>query len=204
MFPFMINIQHKKIVIIGGGKVAARRIESLIRWQPQLTVISPTLEASLQRYVESGEIQYKKRTFRALDVSDAFIVIAATNDAKINQAVKNSCTPNQLVNLVDDPDNSSFHFPAVYENNNITVAVTTNGMSPMLTKSLRDEFAAIIDQFEPAYLLFLKEVRQLVQQKSFSKKQKHEWLEECLKELYQTDSSQRMLLIEKILSFKSQ
>lgn len=196
----MVNIQHKKMVVIGGGKVAAKRIMSLLRFQPNITVVSPTLEKGLRSLVAKGAIHYESRKFQLNDIQGAFIVIAATDDPQVNQVIRASCQINQLINIVDDPVNSSFHFPAIYENNEISVAVTTNGISPMLAKNLRDEFASIVDGIETEYLLFLKEVRQLVKEGRFSKEQKRFLLTECLEDDYQSDIKLRTVFLEKLFA----
>lgn len=194
----MVDIRNRKVVVIGGGKIATKRIESLLRFQPNITVVSPVLEASLHALVKSGEIEHIARAFQMGDVQGALLVIAATDDAVINQLVKESCNVNQLLNIVDDPANSSFHFPAMYEKNEITIAVTTSGISPMLAKNLRDNFAAIVDGIEPEYLLFLKEVRRLVKVSQFSKERKHTLLKDCLEECYQSNTIQRKVFLEKM------
>lgn len=198
MFPMMVNVRDKKVIVIGGGKIAAKRIESLLRFQPNITVVSPVLEERLHTLVKSGEIEHIARVYQIGDVQGALLVIAATNDGVVNQLVKESCHPNQLLNIVDDPANSSFHFPAMYEKNEITIAVTTSGISPMLAKNLRDDFAAIVDGIEPDYLLFLKEVRQLVKAGQFTKEQKRLLLSECLEDYYRTDSHMRTMFLRKL------
>ena len=198
MFPMMVDLRNRKLVVIGGGKIATKRIESLLRFQPKITVVSPVLEASLHALAKSGEIEHIARAFQIGDVQGALLVIAATDDAAVNQLVKESCHANQLINIVDDPANSSFHFPAMYEKNEITIAVTTSGISPILAKNLRDDFAAIVDGIEPEYLLFLKEVRRLVKVSQFSKERKLTLLKDCLEECYQSNSIQRKIFLEKM------
>ena len=199
MLPIMVNIRNKKVIVIGGGKIATKRIESLLRFQPNITVVSPVLEVRLHDLVKSDVIKHIARSFHKSDVQGTFLVIAATDDTAVNQRVKESCQTNQLINIVDDPANSSFHFPAIYEKNEITIAVTTSGISPMLAKNLRDEFAAIVDGMDPEYLLFLKEVRHLVKEGQFTKEQKRILLKECLEEWYHSNSIQRSIFMDKIL-----
>ena len=198
MYPFMINIHNKKIVVIGGGKVAAKRILALIQWKPLITVISPKLDEQLVALVNNGMIQHKERTFQASDVEEAFIVIAATNDNTVNRIVKGSCAIHQLYNIVDDPQGSSFHFPAMHTGHDITVAVATNGISPTLAIHLRNEFASIIDDLQPTYLAFLQEVRQHLKYAPLTGQQKRELLAECMEKQYQIDAYARASFFEKI------
>jgi precorrin-2 dehydrogenase / sirohydrochlorin ferrochelatase len=198
MYPFMINIQNKKIVVIGGGKIAAKRVLALLPWQPIITVISPKLDERLVALANNGIIGHKERTFRTSDVDAAFIVIAATNNKTVNRVVKDSCAINQLYNIADDPQGSSFHFPAMYTHQDITVAVATNGLSPTLATHLRDEFATTIDDLEPAYLAFLKEVRQHLNGARLTVQQKRELLHECMQVQYKTSEAARTSFFEKI------
>lgn len=196
----MVNIRNRKVIVIGGGKIAAKRIESLLRFQPNITVVSPVLEERLHALIENGVIEHIARAYQIGDVQGALLVIAATDDAAVNKLIKESCHANQLINIVDDPANSSFHFPAMYEKNEITIAVTTSGISPKLAKNLRDDFADIVDGIEPEYLLFLKEVRRLVKTDKFSEEQKHTLLKDCLEECYQSNSIQRKIFLEKMFN----
>lgn len=198
MYPFMINIQQKKIVVIGGGRVAETRVQNLLRWQPQVTVISPKLDESLHRLWNQGMIDYESREFRPSDVLEAFIVIAATNDRSINQAVKNCCAVNQLYNIVDDPQNSSLHFPAFYEKCGVTVSVGTNGISPMLAKKLRDEFAIEIDKLDKAYVQFLLEVRNGIKKSHLSSLEKRAIHQLALEDTLRIDAEKRALFLKEI------
>lgn len=200
MYPFMINITNKKIVVIGGGKVAAKRIQSMLPWQPYITVVSPTLNEGLQALVENNSIRHMERNFQSSDVEHAFLVIAATNNHNINQIIKDSCHLNQLVNVVDDPASSSFHFPAFYEKDDVMVAVSTNGISPSLSVKLRDEFAAIIDDFAPDYLVFLKEVRTSIKSSNLPADEKRQLLQQVLEDRYRTNLQARNALKEQLFA----
>lgn len=198
MYPFMIDLKNKKIVIVGGGKVAANRVLALLPFQPFMTVISPTLDERLEDLYEEKKIQYEKRKFQPKDVENAFIVIAATNDYETNQLVKKSCHENQLYNIVDDPKSSSFHFPAMHQHNGITVAVTTSGISPMLAKQLRDEFAEIVDALDDKYLTFLQDVRNLVKTKPLEASKKKEIYKKCLQKQFVQSENERQAFFASI------
>lgn len=203
MYPFMMNITNKKIVVIGGGKVAAKRVESMLCWHPTITVISPALDARLQVLVKNKQISYEARKFMPSDVTDALIVLAATNDAELNQLVRESCGINQLVNLADDPVNSSFHFPAFHEKNGLTVAVSTSGISPSLAVKLRNDFAAVIDDFPRDYVDFLRDIRKLIKVVDLPRDVKGEILENILDERYHHDVTARTQLREMLVEMSN-
>lgn len=198
MYPFMINIKNKPIVIVGGGKVATNRVLSLLPFEPNITVVSPTIDERLKPLYKEKQIQYEKRTFHPTDVKDAFIVIAATDCYETNQQVKSSCHRNQLYNIVDDPKGSSFHFPAIHRNNGITFGVTTSGISPTLAKHLRNQFAKIVDEYDENYLTFLQEVRKLIKQKELHFSQKHFLLQQCLQKKFVKSEEERKTFFETI------
>lgn len=198
MYPLMIDLKDKKIVIVGGGNVATSRVYTLLPYGPHITVISPDLHERLTSLFDEKKIHYEKRSFQPTDVKDAFLVIAATNDKKTNQLVKESCHKQQLYNIVDDPNGSTFHFPAIHQHHGITVAVTTSGISPTLAKHLRDEFAHIIDDFDEQYLQFLQDVRSLVKQKQFQPPKKREILKQCLQNKFVQSEEERQNFIQSL------
>lgn len=198
MYPFMLDIKNKKIVFVGGGNVAANRVLSLLPFQPLITIISPTLDERLVNLYKEKKIHYEKRTFQPKDVEDAYIVIAATNDYETNQLVRACCHENQLYNIVDDPKGSSIHFPAMYQHQGITVAVTTNGISPILAKQLRDEFAEIVDAFDEGYLTFLQDIRNLVRAKQLETSKKQEIYKKCLQKQFVRSEKERKAFLTSI------
>ena len=131
--------------MVGGGHVAARKVEGLLAADAQVRVISPVLDPELQKMVDSGVISYTQRTYQDGDLEGAFLTIAATDDLTVNHAVwaegtKRGC----LVNVVDDPEHSTFIMPAILQRGEMSVAVSTGGGSPALARRLRERLENII------------------------------------------------------------
>ena len=142
-FPFYIDIKGKKCVVIGGGSVALRKIEKLIWFEPDITVIAPEISAEI--YSIHG-IRIIKREFSDSDLDGAFFVITATNNKKLNERIFRMCIEKSiLVNTVDDKEKCSFIFPAIVKRENITVAVSTGGKSPIYTRYLRKQIENLLD-----------------------------------------------------------
>src|SRR5438445_3621751 len=138
-YPINLNLNGRKVVVVGGGRIAERKITGLIEAMAAVTVISPKITPELIRYREEGKITWKEKDFTANDIQDAFLVIAATNNPEINHAVKKAAAPHQLISLVDDPEESDFILPAVVNRGKLSITVSTSGASPILAKKIKQE-----------------------------------------------------------------
>jgi len=131
--------------VIGGGKVAARKVESLLAAGAKIKVISPRLTPGLQLLSDSGEITVLPRPYHDGDLAGAFLVIAATDDPAVNESVwceaeGRGC----LINAVDDPLHSNFILPAIVKREELSIAVSTGGSSPALARRLREQIEKLI------------------------------------------------------------
>jgi precorrin-2 dehydrogenase/sirohydrochlorin ferrochelatase len=141
----LVGLQSRKTVVIGGGSIAARKVEGLLATGAQVTVISPALVPELQLLIDSERINYIQRSYQVGDLESAYLVIAATNDISTNQAVwTEAIKRNCLVNVVDDPEHSTFILPAILQRGEMSVAISTGGGSPALARRLRERLEKII------------------------------------------------------------
>jgi precorrin-2 dehydrogenase / sirohydrochlorin ferrochelatase len=163
-YPIMVDLHGRCVVVIGGGKVAERKVKGLQEAGANITVIAPEATLFLQRLAEQGKIQWRKKTFSPEDIKDAFLVVAATDKCEINQMVWKAAKPHQLVNVVDDPEQSNFHVPAVLRRGKLHIAVSTGGASPILTKKICSEISGIYTEDYEQYIEFLYECRQYILQ----------------------------------------
>lgn len=153
-YPVFLNLQNKKIVVIGGGKVAERKVISLLRAGGEVTVVSPTITARLEREKSRGSISHLRRRFLEKDLAGAFLVISATDSPEINsKAAKNAPA---LVNVVDVPSLCNFIVPSAVKRGPLVVAVSTSGVSPAMARTLRMELKGIYGPEFSDYLRFLK------------------------------------------------
>ena len=134
-FPFFIDIKNKECIVVGGGTVALQKIEKLIMFEPKITVIAPEISDDI---LSIEGIRIIKRAFLDSDLDGVFFVITATNDGALNERIFRMCAEKSiLVNTVDDKDKCSFIFPAIVKRENVTVAVSTSGKSPIYARYLR-------------------------------------------------------------------
>lgn len=142
-FPFYINIENKKCIVIGGGKVALRKINKLLQFGCDITVIAPEI---CDEILALDNVKTELRKFDSYDMQNAFMVIVATDNASLNKAVAQLCKERNIpVNVVDQPEYCTFYFPAIVRKNNITVGISTEGKSPFFARYLRKRIENEID-----------------------------------------------------------
>lgn len=140
--PVSLNISNKKILLIGGGKVALEKITSLKRFSSEIYIITEEADEVIK---ESGfPITYK--SYEKSDLEGYFIVYACTNIREKNFEIKHDCAERgTLVNIVDNPKLCDFISPAIYKQDNMTVAVSSNGQEVRRSIKLRNEIREAIE-----------------------------------------------------------
>jgi precorrin-2 dehydrogenase/sirohydrochlorin ferrochelatase len=156
-YPAFINLCGKKCIVVGGGKVAERKITSLLKTEAEITVISPDLTDTLEEYKKNGRIKHVKRDYKKGDLKNAFLVIAATSDEKINSRVSGDAP--FLVNVVDRPELANFIVPSVMSRGAMTIAISTSGASPAMAKAVRKELELLYNKDFGHFLAFLRQLR---------------------------------------------
>ncbi len=180
-YPMMLNIEGQPVVVVvGGGFVATRKIISLLSAQAQVTVISPDLSPKLQELVDESAIVWKKKAFAPEDLEGALLIIAATNSSSINEMVAKSAKPYQLCNIVDNEEQSQFIVPSVVKRGPLTIAVSTSGANPKLSKKIKKELEEQYDESYEEYILFLQKARRKIIEEVMDKKLKSELLNALL------------------------
>jgi len=153
-FPVNLDIHNRTCIVIGGGKVALRKTQGLLKCGGNVTVISPKIEPELKILVQMKQITWKDRPYRTEDLETAFLVIAATDDPAIQETVYSEAEErNLLVNVADVPKMCNFILPATVRRGDFSLSISTAGKSPALAKKLRKELEK---QFGLEYDLLLK------------------------------------------------
>ena len=143
-YPVNLKIKNKKCVVVGGGKVAERKIKLLLEKGALVTVISPKITSLLEKLWRATKVNYLPVTYSPSSLKDAFLVIAASNDRTVNSRVaKDADHLGILVNVVDSPAESSFILPATLNRGDLTIAVSTAGKSPALARKIKEDLAFI-------------------------------------------------------------
>ncbi|OIJ10797.1 hypothetical protein BKP37_17195 [Anaerobacillus alkalilacustris] len=183
-YPVQLNLHNKSVVIVGGGKIAERKLLKLLETGAKITVISPTITNTIKANVAQEIVKWKQKEFFSEDIDDAFLIIAATNSPKINLQVLESCNDQQLINLVDNPVQSNFIVPATITRGKLSISVSTSGASPGLAKKIICEIANQYDSSYESYIDFLAQCRTEVQQKVAEGEMRSKILKELLNHCY--------------------
>ncbi len=131
-FPMLYDLENKKILIVGGGKVALHKLKILSKFNADITVLASEIKFDFSKVI--------LKDFEENDVENYDIVIGATNDEKVNTQIFSACKKRKIpVNIVDDKDKSDFIFPAMTVKENLVIAVSTMGASPTAASKIRDE-----------------------------------------------------------------
>jgi precorrin-2 dehydrogenase/sirohydrochlorin ferrochelatase len=159
-YPIYLNLRKRKCVVVGGGRTAERKIRQLLKAGAAVTVISPDLTTGLKRLLAAEKIRHVKREYRKGDAGNAFLVIAATSDARVNKVISEGYRG--LVNAVDMPEYCSFIMPSVITRGPLTIAISTSGVSPALARTMREDLENHLPDELAGYLAYLKSVREKV------------------------------------------
>ena len=159
-YPALLDLSGKKAVVIGGGAVAQRKIETLIECGAIVHVISRDMTPELQGRLKKGDIRFLSHEFDDSLIEGAFLVIIATDDVMMNQRISEIAKKrNILVNVVDQPDECSFIVPSILKRGDLIIAVSTSGKSPALAKRIREKLADLFGKEYESFLLFMGKIR---------------------------------------------
>jgi len=156
-YPAFLNLKDRKAVVIGGGRVAERKARTLLKAGAVVKVVSPVVTANLKKLADSGKISLIERNYRRGDLRDAFLVIAATSSVRTNTEAARDA--GHLVNVVDTPSEGNFIAPSIISRGALTVAISTEGASPAISKAIRKEMEKLYGPEFAKYLEFVKETR---------------------------------------------
>jgi uroporphyrin-III C-methyltransferase/precorrin-2 dehydrogenase/sirohydrochlorin ferrochelatase len=136
--PIFLKVEGRPCLVVGGGKVAARKVSLLMRAGAAITTVSPVLGDELRVLLEQGVITHVARDFQDKDLDDCVLVIAATDDEAVNRNVSELAHSRRIpVNVVDSPDLCSFIMPSIIDRSPVQIAVSTGGASPGCGHGLR-------------------------------------------------------------------
>ncbi len=146
--------------MIGGGRVAERKVRRLLECGARVSVLSPAMAPGLKAMAEKGKITFKDRKVNLRDLDGAYMVIAATTDRSMNAAVSSYCRKkNILINVVDSPEECNFILPSIIRRGDLTISISTGGISPALSKKIRQDLEKRFGAGYAGYLRIMKKIR---------------------------------------------
>ena len=183
LYPINLDISGRLCLVVGGGAVAARKIDTLLSCGARVRVVSPKVCRIIQDLAAAGKIELYPREYRDSDMLDATLVFAATNDANVQGKVAEHASIWGIpLNSADNPGQSDFHVPARINRGDLMITVSTMGSSPALAATIKQRLEA---EFGPEYAILVRLmalVRESVVGKGFSPEENKLLFHEILKQ----------------------
>lgn len=143
--PIFVDLKQRRCLLVGGGEVATRKARLLLKAQADLLVVSPELTANLQDLADQGALQYQQAKFSPEHLADCQLVIAATQDHAVNEAIAAQAQAQGIwVNVADQPELGNFILPSVIDRSPMQIAISSGGASPVLARLLRTRLETLI------------------------------------------------------------
>lgn len=143
--PIFLDIKQRRCIVVGGGEIAVRKADMLLKAGAHVVIISPEIEAEIQIWLDKGKIEYIKSKFKKRYLKKARLVIAATDDESINQQVHEMAEKlNIPVNVVDQKPLCTFITPSIVDRSPIMIATSSGGQSPVLARKIREQLESTI------------------------------------------------------------
>jgi siroheme synthase-like protein len=136
--PISISLKERRCLVVGGGDVALRKIESLLEYDTDITVVAPRPVDKILYFADKNRLRLEKREYKIAEASEYGLVISASNNKDVNAQVSEDCRKSGVpVNVVDNPALCNFIFPAVVKRDTLSLAISTDGEAPFLARQLK-------------------------------------------------------------------
>ena len=164
-FPLSFDLKQRPCLVVGGGEIARRKIDLILRAGAKITVVSPVLIEELESLRAQGIIDHLARKFEEQDLDGKYLVISATENTLVNERVSQLANQRQLpVNVVDSPDLSTVIFPAIIDRSPLLISVSSGGKAPVMVRKVRELLEATVPQHFARLAGYLGEVRSRMKQ----------------------------------------
>ena len=182
-YPILINLKRFPCLIIGGGKVATRKVTSLLEYNAKVTVLAPKISKPLLQLQRKRKISVIKKVYSKEFLNNIKIVFCATDNPKINKMVRKDCTEKKLLlNVADMPALCDFILPAIVKRGDLTISVSSQGIAPFYTKEIKNKLNHIFPSYYENVIELAGEFRNLLL--SDKKYQSQKMREKALKKFF--------------------
>jgi siroheme synthase-like protein len=147
LYPLFLKLEGRPVLVVGAGAVAERKVTSLLSARARVRVVAPEATSKMQRLAREGMIQWEARAFEEADIDGSWLVVASTDDAALQRKVTAAAEARRVfIVAVDDPENASAYSGAVVRRAPFTIAISSSGATPALTRLVRE----VIEQLLPS------------------------------------------------------
>lgn len=159
-FPAFIKLDNKKILIVGGGNIALEKLERLLDFTKDISVVASEISQDMSNVISNENLHFEKRPYIKGDIKEYAVVIVAVDDIPLQAEIfEESKQYNCLCNSVDSVDYCDFIFPSYVKKDDLTIAISTSGSSPALAKHLRIYLQNLVPSGISKFLKEMKELR---------------------------------------------
>lgn len=172
-YPIFLDLSGKKALVIGGGRVAQRKVETLLDYGASVRIVSKELTPRLRSLADEKRIQYSGPELNEDQFEGIMLVVSATDDVNLNHEVSRRAQgKGLLVNVVDQPEECNFILPSILRRGDLQVAVSTSGKSPALAKKIREELEHQFGKEYETMLRLMGKLREMILSKGLPQEQK--------------------------------
>ncbi|AEA34562.1 precorrin-2 dehydrogenase/sirohydrochlorin ferrochelatase family protein [Hippea maritima] len=167
-FPMFVDLSDKNVLVVGGGKVATRKLKSLLMFKPKITVVSKKVSCFIKELAEKGVITLRTKSFEPKkDIKDSDLVIVAIDDIDLQRTAYEICKKNNIpINCSDGARFSSFIFPSVVVRDDFVVGISTSGKAPSVSKKAREILDIVVPDNIGAVIKEIEAIRRSVLEKN--------------------------------------
>jgi len=159
-FPAFIKLDKQNILIVGGGNIASNKLEQLLSFTNNIKIISPAINTKMKTLIQNNNLDFEKRFYEKNDLQNMNIVVVAIDDISLQKDIYlQSKQHNCLCNCVDNTDYCDFIFPSIIKKDNITIAISTGGISPAFSKYFKKYLENLIPNNIEEFLNKMKNYR---------------------------------------------
>lgn len=170
-YPVMLQLENVNCLLVGGGKVAQRKLEKLLESGASVVIVSPEVTDTIKRLAFDGKVKWIADIYKSCYLDGVGLVICATNDNSVNERVFSDASGRNLfVNVVDDPRRCTFFIPAVLKKGDIQVAVCSGGAAPVVSVNVRNKIDSMITSELVQIVDILKQNRNRIKKLSSEEK----------------------------------
>ena len=178
-YPLFLNLQGKRVVVVGGGQVAKRKVDTLLKAGAKICLISPEVCPQLKKIIESNSdsITISRRKYRPEDLNSGWLLFVATDNRELNHQIYKAAKKQGIwVNIADEPSECDFIVPSTIHRGDLTLAISAGGESPSLCKQLRLEFENILPRDMGLLVESLGEIKRWLQDQGIEPDKKRRFL----------------------------
>ncbi len=184
-YPVNLNIYNKKVLVVGGGVIATRKTERLLERGANVTLVAPEITEKINGFIKKSRIEWVQREYKAGDESGAFAVFCAVSSEKKNlkmeEGLSKRCVKkNILINIADKPELCTFTLPALVSRGEFDIAIFTGGLSPRLSRKIREDLEKIYGEEYTTYVKILGLMRREIKMKKYPQSRNQKLFDELV------------------------